>query len=77
MTAPARPDMTDDFDPIAFAEQATSHLTPEQTAGVQAYLVGVFSTYVDNPDAVPLTAARWRRYVRAAIAAELRDQVAR
>ena len=49
-----------DCDPLAYVEAATKG---------QAFLVGVFSSYVD-PDAPPLrmTPARWRRYVAAAIA---------
>ncbi len=58
----------EDFDPITYAEEASRHLTPEQVHGMRAFLVGVFSSYVD-PDAPPLqmTPARWRRYVDAAV----------
>ena len=58
-----------DCDPLAYVEAATKGLTRSQVLAVQAFLVGVFSSYVD-PDAPPLrmTPARWRRYVAAAIA---------
>jgi hypothetical protein len=57
-----------DFDPIAYAEQETAHLTDGQVADVQAFLVGIFASYVDDPAPIRVTAARWRRYVRDAVA---------
>jgi hypothetical protein len=58
-----------EFDPIDYAEQACADLTPEQINDVNAWLMGVFSTYVDHPHAATLTAARWRFLVGEAIRA--------
>jgi hypothetical protein len=54
---------------IDFAQRAAreADLTVEQVAGMQAYLLGATLTHFDEAPIVPMTGARWRRIVHAAI----------